>query len=203
MAEQRQVLVEGALAYQQQALQPAYSSQVVESEYEIVKGNTSIGYLFSKRLIDIIGSLFGLIFLSPIFLVTDIAIEIEDPKGKVIYHSTRIGKDQAPFDFPKFRSMVSNADNVRANILHMNEKDGPIFKIKNDPRITKVGHFIRKYSIDELPQLWCVLRHEMSLVGPRPPLPEEVKNYTDYQMQRLSVTPGSGYNSVSRLGALV
>ncbi|GHU70499.1 hypothetical protein FACS1894184_16030 [Clostridia bacterium] len=94
------------------------------------------------------------------------------------------------FDFPKFRSMIVDADRVKNNILSMNEKDGPIFKIMNDPRITKVGHFIRKYSIDELPQLICVLAGKMSLVGPRPPLPEEVQKYTEYELQRLVVTPG-------------
>ncbi|GHU74806.1 multidrug MFS transporter [Clostridia bacterium] len=186
MAEQRQPLYDGVVA-----LQPQYIQQPSELErYEHITGNTSLSYLITKRVIDIIGSLFFLVLFSPIFLITAIAIKIEDPRGKIIYHSTRIGKDQVPFDFPKFRSMIADADIVKSKILAMNEKDGPIFKIKNDPRITKVGHFIRKYSIDELPQLICVLAGKMSLVGPRPPMPEEVLKYTEYEQQRLAVTPG-------------
>ncbi|GHU66956.1 multidrug MFS transporter [Clostridia bacterium] len=186
MAEQRQPLVEGSAA-----LQPQYIQQPVEQErYEHITGNTSPSYLITKRVIDIIGSIFFLVLFSPIFLVTAIAIKIEDPKGKIIYHSIRIGKDQVPFDFPKFRSMIADAEVIKNRILAMNEKDGPIFKIKNDPRITKVGHFIRKYSIDELPQLICVLAGKMSLVGPRPPIPEEVKQYTENELQRLVVIPG-------------
>ncbi|TWT03748.1 sugar transferase [Planomicrobium sp. CPCC 101079] len=143
-----------------------------------------------KRLIDILGSLAGIILLSPLFLLIALLIKIEDPKGSVFFKQKRAGKDEQTFPMYKFRSMVSNAEELKATLMKQNEATGPVFKIKRDPRITKIGQFIRKTSIDELPQLFNVLKGEMSLVGPRPPLLDEVNQYTRYERQRLSVTPG-------------
>ncbi|MFB9769745.1 sugar transferase [Lactiplantibacillus modestisalitolerans] len=148
------------------------------------------GYRFIKRVFDFVASLLGLVILSPLFLVVAIAIKVEDPKGSVFYSQIRLGEGQRPFKMYKFRSMVSNADELLAQLLKDNEVDGAMFKMHDDPRITKVGHFIRKYSIDELPQLLNVLLGQMSLVGPRPPLPREVEEYTPYDKQRLAVKPG-------------
>lgn len=152
--------------------------------------NNSLFYLFIKRLIDIVGSLVGLILLSPIFIIVAIFIKLEDPKGKVLFAQERNGKCPKTFKMYKFRSMVHNAEELLHELQDKNEQSGPVFKIKDDPRITKVGKFIRKTSIDELPQLINVLKGDMSLVGPRPPIPHEVEQYTPYQMQRLAVKPG-------------
>ncbi|HJA72730.1 MAG TPA: sugar transferase [Candidatus Limosilactobacillus faecipullorum] len=148
-------------------------------------------YLFIKRLFDIVASCLGLIVLSPIFLITAICIKVNDPKGPVFYTQTRVGKNGKQFRMFKFRSMVSNADELLAKLRSQNEVNGAMFKIKNDPRITSVGRVIRKYSIDELPQLINVINGTMSIVGPRPPLPYEVAEYTEYDRQRLLVTPGA------------
>ena len=137
-----------------------------------------------KRLFDIIASAVGLILLSPLFLFLIIKIRHEDG-GPAFYSQERIGKDEKPFKIWKFRSMVVNADQMIDQLEDQNEINGAIFKIKDDPRITKIGHTIRKHSLDELPQLWNVLIGDMSLVGPRPPLPSEVEEYTDYDKQRL------------------
>jgi exopolysaccharide biosynthesis polyprenyl glycosylphosphotransferase len=161
------------------------------------------GYLYIKRGMDILGSIIGLIIFSPLFIIVALIIKLEDPKGSVIFKQVRVGKDGKEFFMYKFRSMVHNAEELLEQLLDQNEIDGAMFKIKDDPRITKIGKFIRKTSIDELPQLWNVLKGEMSLVGPRPPLPREVKQYTPYDKQRLLVTPGctglwqvSGRNSL-------
>ncbi|VDH12689.1 priming glycosyltransferase [Lactiplantibacillus plantarum] len=148
------------------------------------------GYRFIKRVFDFVASLLGLIILSPLFLLIAIAIKIEDPKGAVFYSQTRLGRGEVPFKMYKFRSMVSNADELLEKLLKDNEIDGAMFKMQDDPRVTKIGRFIRKYSIDELPQLLNVLQGSMSLVGPRPPLPREVEEYSDYDKQRLAVKPG-------------
>jgi exopolysaccharide biosynthesis polyprenyl glycosylphosphotransferase len=147
-------------------------------------------YLVAKRTMDIIGAIVGLILTSIIFLVVAIAIKLEDPKGTVFFSQTRVGKNGKEFKMYKFRSMVSDAEEKLNDLLKYNEVTGAMFKMKNDPRVTKVGRFIRKTSIDELPQLWNVLKGDMSLVGPRPPLPREVEQYTEYDKQRLLVTPG-------------
>ncbi len=172
-------------------------------EVKIEEPNTSKLYTISKRILDIVLSLLGIILLLPLFLIVAIAIKIEDPKGKVLFSQKRNGKYGKLFNMYKFRSMVHNAEKLLEELEKMNEQDGPVFKIKEDPRITKVGKFIRKTSIDELPQLFNVLMGDMSLVGPRPPLPREVQQYTKYQMQRLAVKPGltciwqvSGRNSI-------
>ncbi len=152
--------------------------------------STSLFYIIAKRLIDICGTLIGLILLIPVFLVVAILIKIEDPKGPVFFSQKRVGKNGREFKMYKFRSMVTDAEERLQTLLKYNEVSGAMFKMKDDPRVTRIGKFIRKTSIDELPQLFNVLLGEMSLVGPRPPLPREVADYTDYDMQRLLVTPG-------------
>ncbi|MFE4028336.1 sugar transferase [Priestia sp. YIM B13551] len=156
----------------------------------IVRGNNSKYYLAMKRSIDVIGALLGLIFLSWLFIIIAFLIKIEDPKGPILFKQKRVGKDGKEFNMYKFRSMVSNAEELLKDLLKYNEVSGAMFKMKDDPRITKVGKFIRKTSIDELPQLLNVLKGEMSLVGPRPALPREVKLYTSHDKQRLKVIPG-------------
>ncbi len=146
-------------------------------------------YHVVKRLFDIVASACGLIPLSPLFLFLVIKIRSEDG-GPAFYSQERIGKNEKPFKMWKFRSMVVNADKLLDELEDENEVDGAMFKIKDDPRVTKIGHVIRKYSLDELPQLWNVLIGDMSLVGPRPPLPSEVEEYTNYDKQRLTVMPG-------------
>lgn len=158
--------------------------------FEKVNANDSSIYLFVKRLLDIMGSLVGIIILSPLFLLIAILIKMEDPKGSVFFKQTRLGENESPFYMFKFRSMVANAEELKATLVKQNEAAGPVFKIKKDPRVTKTGSFIRKTSIDELPQLFNVLKGEMSLVGPRPPLPNEVNQYSQHEKQRLKVTPG-------------
>lgn len=152
--------------------------------------NANLSYLRMKRLMDIVGSLLGIIFLLPIFLIVAILIKIEDPKGPVFFKQVRIGKAETEFQMYKFRSMVSDAEDRLKELLVLNEVSGAMFKMKNDPRITKIGKFIRRTSIDELPQLWNVLKGDMSLVGPRPPLRREVDQYSPFDKQRLLVTPG-------------
>lgn len=165
-----------------------------ESEYPTepmeLAPNTSIFYRCLKRAFDLMSSLLALIVLSPLFLVVALAIKIEDPKGKVFYHQPRIGKGGAVFSCHKFRSMYANADEIKASLMAQNEMDGPVFKMKNDPRVTKVGKTIRKLSIDELPQLWNIVMNEMSVIGPRPlPVAEELA-CNPYQRQRELVKPG-------------
>ena len=146
-------------------------------------------YHVVKRLFDIVASACALILLSPLFLFLVIKIKSEDG-GPAFYSQERIGKDEKPFKMWKFRSMVVDADKMLDKLEDQNEIDGAMFKIKDDPRVTRIGHVIRKYSLDELPQLWNVLIGDMSLVGPRPPLPSEVEEYTNYDKQRLTVMPG-------------
>lgn len=148
-----------------------------------------VNQLFVKRFMDMLGAGLGLILLSPLLLLIIIGIKLTS-RGPIFYKQTRVGLGGQTFSLYKFRSMVVNADELKASLQDQNEKDGPIFKIKNDPRITKLGQFLRKYSLDELPQLINVLKNDMSLVGPRPPVPEEVKCYADWQMRRLSIQPG-------------
>ncbi|MCL6634046.1 MAG: sugar transferase, partial [Alicyclobacillus herbarius] len=126
---------------------------------------------------------------SPIMLMVALAIKLDDG-GTVIYRQTRLGLNGRAFQMHKFRSMHKDADKRRADLLHRNEMSGPVFKIRDDPRVTRIGRFLRRTSLDELPQLWDVLLGHMSLVGPRPPLPDEVEQYTVEQRRRLSVKPG-------------
>lgn len=147
-------------------------------------------YRFVKRTFDIASSLFALIVLSPLLLIVALVIYIDDPKGSPIFIQKRVGKDGKEFKMYKFRSMVVDAEARLKDLKNKNEKKGPVFKIKEDPRITRFGHFIRKTSIDELPQLVNIFKGDMSVVGPRPALPDEVKEYTRYERQRLLMRPG-------------
>lgn len=147
-------------------------------------------YWFIRRMQDIILSGLALFLLWPIMLITAIVIYIDSPGASPIFAQDRVGRDGKVFRFYKFRSMIPNAEAKLEELLGKNEMEGPAFKIKDDPRITRVGRFIRKTSIDELPQLWNILCGDMSIVGPRPPLPREVEQYDTYQWQRLYVTPG-------------
>jgi len=142
-----------------------------------------------KRAIDICLSGLALLLLSPLFLVLAVVIKLTS-NGRVFYISKRCGKDNHIFNFYKFRSMVKDADKMLHKLQDKNEMDGPVFKIKNDPRIIRIGKFMRRFSLDELPQLWNVFKGDMSLVGPRPPIPEEVKKYEDWQLKRLNIKPG-------------
>lgn len=146
-------------------------------------------YLFVKRSIDILLAGGGVLFLSPLFLLIAILIRL-DSEGPIIFRQTRIGKRGRPFTFFKFRSMFTGADVLKPTLLALNEADYPLFKIRNDPRVTRVGRILRKTSFDELPQLWNVLRGDMTLIGPRPHLPEEVEHYSERQRMRLAVEPG-------------
>ena len=147
------------------------------------------GYEICKRIFDVVMSTFALLVLSPVFLIVAILIKCEDG-GPAFYTSTRLTKGGKEFRMYKFRSMCINADQKKKDLEAQNEMTGPAFKMKDDPRVTKMGKFIRKTSIDELPQLVNIIKGDMSIIGPRPPLPEEVAQYTPYQMHRLDVITG-------------
>ena len=148
------------------------------------------GYWVLRRGQDILFSALALLMLWPIMLIIALVIYIDDPKGSPVFAQERCGRDGKLFRMYKFRSMYVDAEDRLKDLLKDNEMDGPAFKIKDDPRITRVGHFIRKTSLDELPQLWNILKGDMSIVGPRPALPREVELYSDLQKQRMYVTPG-------------
>ncbi|WP_417900998.1 sugar transferase [Bacillus haimaensis] len=150
----------------------------------------SKSYLIFKRIIDILGATFGLLLLTPIFIVVALLIKIENPKGPVVFSQIRVGEKKKEFKMYKFRSMVVDAEEKLQELLRYNQVTGAMFKMENDPRITTVGKFIRKTSIDELPQLINVLKGDMSLVGPRPPLVREVTEYNTNDLKRLLVKPG-------------
>lgn len=160
---------------------------VIHREHEL---HSHRNYWRVKRFLDVLLSGTALIVLSPILLVISLVIVLDDPRGGPIFSQKRCGRDGVLFDFYKFRTMVVDAEERLSELQHKNEMDGPVFKIKDDPRITRVGRFLRKTSLDELPQLWNVFRGDMSIVGPRPALPREVQKYDAYQSQRLYVTPG-------------
>ncbi|MGE0600087.1 MAG: sugar transferase [Dehalococcoidia bacterium] len=149
----------------------------------------SIPMPFWKRFIDVTGASIGLVLLSPILLVIGAAIMIESPGG-AIFRQARVGRGGRVFTCWKFRSMVRGADKMLDGLIAQNEADGIIFKIKDDPRRTRIGKFVRRTSLDELPQLWNVLRGDMSLVGPRPPTATEVLRYDERHLGRLAATPG-------------
>lgn len=163
-------------------------TELLRQKTELV--NDHALYLIIKRLIDIVGATIGLIIASPIMLIVAILIKLEDPKGPILFSQLRNGEYPNTFKMYKFRSMYVDAEERLHELMHLNEQSGPAFKIKDDPRITKVGKFIRRTSLDELPQLFNILKGEMSIVGPRPALPREVEQYTDHQKQRLFVKPG-------------
>ena len=147
-------------------------------------------YWMLRRAQDILFSLLALIVLAIPMAIVALVIWIDSPGASPIFSQDRVGRDGKIFKFYKFRSMVPNAEAKLQEVLDQNEMDGPVFKMKNDPRITRVGRLIRRTSIDELPQLVNILKGDMSIVGPRPALPREVEQYTDYERQRLYVTPG-------------
>lgn len=144
---------------------------------------------FSKRAFDVLGALLGLVLISPLLGVVALLVKLEDG-GPVFFRQPRVGREGAEFGMLKFRSMVPNAEEMLEDIRGLNDSDGVLFKIKDDPRRTRIGRFLRRYSIDELPQLLNVLRGQMSLVGPRPPLPSEVEKYERDVHRRLLVRPG-------------
>jgi exopolysaccharide biosynthesis polyprenyl glycosylphosphotransferase len=155
------------------------------------------GALLTKRGMDILGAVMGLTLGAPVLGLIALAIRLDSP-GPVIFHQTRVGKGGKTFEIIKFRSMYKGAEEEQAHLLELNEADGPLFKMRDDPRMTRVGRFLRRRSLDELPQFWNVLRGEMSLVGPRPNTPAEVKRYAEWHKKRLEVLPGmSGLWQVS------
>jgi lipopolysaccharide/colanic/teichoic acid biosynthesis glycosyltransferase len=150
-----------------------------------------------------VGSITGLILFAPLFLLLMAVVKLTS-RGPIFFVQDRCGFRGRVFRFYKFRTMVADAEQRKAELQHLNEMKGPVFKIARDPRITKLGRILRRTSLDELPQLWNVLKGDMSLVGPRPPTPDEVERYTSHQVQRLSVAPGitglwqvSGRNTLS------
>ncbi|WP_097033171.1 sugar transferase [Clostridium tertium] len=163
--------------------------QVEEQEIIEIARRESILYKTTKRALDIIGSLLGLVILSPLLLIVAILIKLES-RGPIVFSQKRIGLNGKEFQMYKFRSMVENAEELKEKLAKQNEMSGPMFKMKADPRVTKVGKFIRKTSIDELPQLLNILKGEMSLVGPRPSLPREVEKFETWMLKRLIVKPG-------------
>ncbi len=147
-------------------------------------------YWKKKRFISVIIAMGGIaVFAIPMLLITFL-VWLDDIKISPIYCQTRIGRHGKPFTLYKFRTMIRNAHEIKSDIAEQNEMDGPVFKIKDDPRVTKIGKFLRKTSLDELPQFFNVIKGDMVVIGPRPPLPEEVEEYTEYQKLRLVVTPG-------------
>jgi lipopolysaccharide/colanic/teichoic acid biosynthesis glycosyltransferase len=145
--------------------------------------------LVIKRVVDVVVAFTAVLLLFPLFAVLALMVKLTSP-GPVFYRWHVVGKGGRPFVSYKFRSMVVNADELKANLEQLNEMKGPVFKLTNDPRVTRVGAWIRRYSLDELPQLYSVLKGDMSLVGPRPPLITEYARFNEYQKQKLAVTPG-------------
>ena len=142
-----------------------------------------------KRAVDIVGAVLFLSVASPLYLLIAVLIKLTSG-GPVLFRQIRVGLGGRRFSMYKFRTMVEDAETLKDGLQDRNEQDGPVFKIRNDPRVTRLGRFLRKFSLDEFPQMWNVLVGEMSLVGPRPPLPEEVASYEPWQLGRLYVTPG-------------
>ena len=161
----------------------------IRVEFDNIDKNKKGIYEISKRGIDIIGAGSGLLLLSPIIAIVACAVKFTS-KGPIFFSQKRVGKNGKVFKMYKFRSMVVNAGELKEKLSHKNEMSGPMFKMKDDPRVTKVGKFIRRTSLDELPQLWNVLKGDMSLVGPRPSLPKEVKQFEKWMFRRLTVKPG-------------
>ena len=173
-------------------MQEAYNEAIHEQQIVISTEELHDKKAFNiyKRIQDVFLSAFALIVLFPLLLLIAVVIVIDDPKGGPIFTQMRCGKNGKQFRFYKFRSMCVDAESRLADLMKDNEMDGPAFKIKRDPRITRVGGLLRRTGLDELPQLWNIIKGDMSIVGPRPPLPREVAQYNDHQKQRLSVTPG-------------
>jgi len=172
------------------ALSNAVKTQIADHKFlTFINVPHSASALAAKKITDIFGALIGILVLSPVFILITILIKLSSP-GPAIYKQPRVGLRGRQFELYKFRTMVANADDLRKDLEEQNEADGPAFKIKDDPRITKIGGFLRKTGLDELPQLFNILKGEMSLIGPRPPLQEETMQYERWQLRRLSVKPG-------------
>lgn len=165
------------------------AGSMVRNTLEIGEVEERRGYIMMKRLMDIAVSSMILLLFLPVIPVIVILIKL-DSRGPILFRQRRVGKDGREFDFYKFRSMHRGAENVIATLRPLSSVDGPVFKIKDDPRVTRVGRFLRRSSLDELPQLINVLKGDMSIVGPRPNLPSEVSHYLPWQKRRLEVTPG-------------
>ena len=174
----------------QQELQSSYAerSKPLLKEADVLKARHN--YWTLRRAQDIVLSFLALVVLSPLFLLICLAVWLDDPKGSPIFSQERIGWRGKPFQLYKFRTMCVNAESMLSELMKQNEMDGPVFKIRDDPRVTRVGKLLRRTSLDELPQLLNILKGDMSVVGPRPALRREVEQYSDFERQRLYVTPG-------------
>ena len=186
--EMEQSAAAGSGAFAEEYAAAAESRKYWFDRKEILR--TKRLYWMGRRAQDVFFSLLALIVLAVPMAIVALVIWADSPGASPIFSQDRVGRDGKVFKFYKFRSMVPNAEAKLQEVLDQNEMDGPVFKMKNDPRITRVGRFIRRTSIDELPQLINILKGDMSIVGPRPALPREVAQYTDYERQRLYVTPG-------------
>ena len=186
--EMKQSAAAGSGAFAEEYAAAAESRKYWFDRKEILR--TKRLYWMGRRAQDVFFSLLALIVLAVPMAIVALVIWIDSPGASPIFSQDRVGRDGKVFKFYKFRSMIPNAEAKLNEVLAQNEMDGPVFKMKNDPRITRVGRFIRRTSIDELPQLINILKGDMSIVGPRPALPREVAQYTDYERQRLYVTPG-------------
>lgn len=170
---------------------PMVGSATVEIFEEPLTGSENrVLYCFAKRLFDIVFSIFAIVFFSWLYVLIAVIIKVDDPRGPVFFKQQRVGKDGKLFTMYKFRSMYLGAEEQLEELRHLNEKTGPVFKIADDPRVTRAGKWLRKLSLDELPQFFNTLKGDISIVGPRPALPAEVEEYTEYQRQRLLVPQG-------------
>jgi exopolysaccharide biosynthesis polyprenyl glycosylphosphotransferase len=192
-----------AYSFRLDRARPVASKAILDGYLHYVSVDVKPGQMAMKRLFDIVASACACWALLPLFGLVAVIIKATS-RGPVFFKQQRVGIHGKPFNMLKFRSMVTNAEELKAKLEKMNEMTGPVFKMKNDPRVTAIGRFIRKFSIDELPQLINVLRGDMSIVGPRPPVPPEVAKYEAWQRRRLSVRPGltciwqvSGRNQIS------
>jgi len=170
-------------------LDAAFSAPAGAGEMRRAWSGDSPAYRLAKRALDITVSAAALTVLSPVYVAIAAAVAI-DSRGSIFYRQERVGRSGRRFAFYKFRSMVVDADRIKAELADENEAEGPIFKMKADPRVTRVGRFLRRTSLDEIPQFWNVLRGDLSLVGPRPHLPSEVETYSEVAEMRLTVVPG-------------
>jgi lipopolysaccharide/colanic/teichoic acid biosynthesis glycosyltransferase len=169
---------------------PAYiSSPAIAHALPATSAPAGLYASVGKRALDILGASVAVVMFTPVILLAALAVKL-DSRGAALYKSKRLGKNGREFTFYKLRSMHTGADAERAMLMHLNEVDGPVFKLRRDPRVTRVGQMLRSTSIDELPQIFNVLKGDMSLVGPRPPLPEEAEKYETWQRRRLDVKPG-------------
>ena len=180
--------LDGGMATRVAARRASIREQVGGAPLEGIGGRWA--YRLAKRTFDVAFSLLVLVCFCWLYAIIAILVKADDPKGPVIFSQDRVGRDGRVFRMHKFRSMCVDAEDRLGELQGLNEKSGPVFKIKDDPRVTRVGHWLRKLSLDELPQFWDVLKGDISIVGPRPALPKEVAQYDAYQRQRLLVKPG-------------